>query len=593
MSSAATRDDERRLIAEVSADRLMESTRAISQWVRLSGTPDEAKAFDWVEKQMRAYGYAVTRYAHPGLVSWPEAASLTLMAGGTGGAESTIACYTHGFAASTGPEGLGGELVDAGRATPAELAKADVRGKIAFVEGPTSPERNLAVERAGAVGSVWAAGERFHETNVSPVWGAPTPETGPMLPKTPSVSLIGADAARVREALRRAGGSGARASVRVRLVTRVYRAWHQLPLLICDLRPGGDVPEADDFVLLSGHIDSWHYGAVDNGTADAAMLETAYLLAQHRAALRRGFRVAFWSGHSHARYGGSTWYADAFWQEIHERCVAHVYADSLGEKGAVDLTSACAMTQLRDFAAGVVKEVSGQDFVGRRVSRAGDQSFWGHGVPSLFMLLSEQAKKPTGERGGHSPWWHTPEDTVDKVDVDFLVRDAKVYALACYRLCAAAILPFDYRAAIEEILADARNLEAAAKGHVDLSPVTARLAELAEPAAVISDRLDRARRAGPPSPAAAARLNAGFKRLAWSLVPVDYIGVNRFDQDLAVAMPSLPALRPAERLASLTPGTDEYEFVRTKLLRDRNRIVFALTEARRAMQDLLAAAGVR
>lgn len=584
MKVASAREDERRLIAEVSADRLMASTRAISEWVRLSGTPDEAKAFDWVEKQMRAYGYAVTRYAHPGLVSWPESASLTL--GAAGGPEAGISLpgYTHGFAASTGAEGLEAELIDVGRGMPAELANVNVRGKIAFVEGGTSPERNLAVEQAGVAGSVWTVGDRFHETNVSPVWGAPTPETGPLLPKTPSISLTRDQAARVRDALRRG-------PVRVRLVTRVYRAWHQLPLLICDLRPEGDTPEADDFVLLSGHIDSWHYGAVDNGTADAAMLETAYLVAQHRAALRRGFRVAFWSGHSHARYGGSTWYADAFWQEIHERCVAHVYADSLGEKGAVDLTSACVMAQLQAFAHDVIKELTGQEFVGRRVSRAGDQSFWGHGVPSLFMLLSEQAKKPTGERGGHSPWWHTPEDTVDKVDVDFLVRDTTVYALVCYRLCTAAVLPFDYRVAIDEILSNVRKLDAAAKGHVDLSPVTVRLEALAAAAALLQDRLEPIRRAGPPD--AAVRINAGFKRLAWSLVPVDYIGTSRFDQDLAVAMPSLPALRPAERLASLAPGTDEYEFLRTRLLRDRNRIVFALTEAQRTMQDLLAAAGAR
>src|SRR4051794_26817028 len=44
------------LIDAVSADELMASTRAIAQWVRLSGTEDEAKAFDWIEGRLRDFG---------------------------------------------------------------------------------------------------------------------------------------------------------------------------------------------------------------------------------------------------------------------------------------------------------------------------------------------------------------------------------------------------------------------------------------------------------------------------------------------------------------------------------------------------------
>ena len=86
--------------------------------------------------------------------------------------------------------------------------------------------------------------------------------------------------------------------------------------------------------VFSGHVDSWHYGAMDNGTANATMLEVARLLAQHRDELYRGLRVIFWSGHSHGRYSGSTWYVDNHWEELHDRCVAHVNVDSTGARGA-------------------------------------------------------------------------------------------------------------------------------------------------------------------------------------------------------------------------------------------------------------------
>jgi Zn-dependent M28 family amino/carboxypeptidase len=52
----------------------------------------------------------------------------------------------------------------------------------------------------------------------------------------------------------------------------------------------------DHFVLFSGHVDAWHFGAMDNGSANATMLEVARLLASRRDSLRRGIPFAFWSG---------------------------------------------------------------------------------------------------------------------------------------------------------------------------------------------------------------------------------------------------------------------------------------------------------
>ena len=187
-----------------------------------------------------------------------------------------------------------GPLVYVGRGTADELRAADVRGKIVLVDGVISPERNLAVERAGVAGSVWIAGTHLHERILSPVWGTPTPETAPLLPRTPSVSVKQDEGTQLIEAAR--GGAA-----RVRMTTRVYRAWNQLPILVGELRPTRSGPDAETFVLLSGHVDSWYYGAIDNGTANAGMMEVAYVMARRRGALRRGLRVAFWSGHSHAR----------------------------------------------------------------------------------------------------------------------------------------------------------------------------------------------------------------------------------------------------------------------------------------------------
>src|SRR5262249_31527708 len=144
MSTRTSDPAEQELIDTVSADELMASTRAIAQWVRLSGTEDEAKAFDWIENRLREFGLETHRYAHPALVSWPESASLTLTT--NDGATLEIPCATHAFAASTQGDGLTGEIVYVGRGSAAELAQADVRGRIALVDRIIAPNFNLAVE---------------------------------------------------------------------------------------------------------------------------------------------------------------------------------------------------------------------------------------------------------------------------------------------------------------------------------------------------------------------------------------------------------------------------------------------------------------
>jgi Zn-dependent M28 family amino/carboxypeptidase len=176
-------------------------------------------------------------------------------------------------------------------------------------------------------------------------------------------------------------------AVEVDLVTEVMTRWTEIPTLVAQVN---GVAEPEKVVLLSGHVDSWHYGAMDNGSANATMLETLRVVLPYRDTFRRGLRLAFWSGHSHGRYAGSSWYADTFWEDLHNNCVVHINVDSVGGQNATVLTEAHAMAETRPVAAEVIGALTGVEFTGTRFGRAGDQSFQGHGIPSLFMSLSEQ-----------------------------------------------------------------------------------------------------------------------------------------------------------------------------------------------------------
>ena len=246
------------------------------------------------------------------------------------------------------------------------------------------------------------------------------------------------------------------------------------------LRVTRGVSEVISTIMLNaidqGRRRSWHEGAMDNGSANATMLEVARLLASRKSDLYRGVRVMFWSGHSHGRYSGSTWYVDNHWEELHERCVAHVNVDSTGARGATYYGSFPAHAELRRVRRRARAGHTGQQAQPKRMSRAGDMSFNGAGIPAMFMSLSQVPVTPENTDGvsasfsrmlgGKMPWWwHTSEDTIDKVDLDVLQLDTQVYVSTLWRLCHVPLLPMDFRPVIADLRAELVALQHAVGQH--------------------------------------------------------------------------------------------------------------------------------
>jgi hypothetical protein len=559
----------------VSAEHLMTHVRTIGAWERESGTPGEARAFDYLERTLAGYGYAIERREVESFISLPREGRVVVLPDG-----EAIEGLTHAFSPSA--PGLEAELVDAGEGTPAEHARAGSAGRVALIRSLATPGQAWAAQQAGTLGQVFAPLDTLHNMIVTTVWGTPTPETAARIPRTPCLSIRRGDADRLRARL-------ARGPVRVRLVTRVDTGWVPIPLLVARIDGRGE----DRYVLFAGHVDAWHHGAMDNGSANATMLEVARLLGERRADLRRGLHLAFWSGHSHGRYAGSAWYADQHWLDLHRRCALHLYVDSVGARGATDYSTLHATEEAQGFAEALVRDVTGQTARARRFSRAGDQSFWGAGVPSALMSLSGIPKQDTElsrtmERlfgtAGYPWWWHTRDDTVDKIDPDVLALDTRVYATAALRLVNAPLLPLDHARSARALLAVVEELQAAAGTGADLGPARAAARRLVDRADALAAALQALPPGDGPAVEAANRLLA---RLSRTLVPLLYTTGDRFAHDLALPVPPLAGLQRARELARLDPASDLFRFTAAALVRERNRAVHALAEAADLVDDWL------
>ncbi len=435
------------LTRDVSGPEMMANLSEIARWVKLSGTAEEREALAFIDRRMQDYGYRTQVLLHDAYISLPGKASV-LVDG------VAVTAITQSFSRASPPGGLSGVPVYVGHGSEADFAGRDLAGRILLIEGMATPATSQRASRAGAAGQLHISHhEHIHEMCISPVWGSPGASTLDGLPTTVVCSVNNADGGAIRDAL-----AAGRQPV-VTLHAEVDTGWRKTPILVADL----DGPE-DSFVLLSGHHDTWYHGVMDNGSANAGMMEVARLCAQHRAAWKRGLRVCFWSGHSHGRYSGSAWYADAHWDELDRRCIAHVNVDSLGGTGASVLSNAASMAALHALAGEAITRHTNQAYKGKRKNRSSDDSFVGLGIPSMFGTLSEQESKHAAARNALGWWWHTPHDLIDKVDEANLVRDARVMTEVVWRLLATPVAPLDHAATAASLLGNWRRSRRRSRG---------------------------------------------------------------------------------------------------------------------------------
>ena len=578
---------ERSIVGDISIDEPWKLIERFSTLNRLSGSEEEAEAVKYVTSRLSEWGVPHTVHHPTVLISLPGPATLrTLGADG-----KSFRVKTSSFSPSTDGKEVEAELVYVpgaqaadigtllGAARPIEVG--GLEGKVVITEGLGIAARGMDFAGSGAIAAIFInPGEGIHEGITTTSWGSPDLNSLGRVPEIPILSINKPDG----EALKALVAKG---EVRIAYSNKVDTGWRQIPVTVAEIK-GSKSP--DEFVLLHGHLDSWHVGISDNATGDATLLEIARVFWQHRGQLARTLRVAWWSGHSHGRYAGSTWYAQEFAQDLAANCVAHVNCDSPGTRFATVFTNMAWTAEAAGLAQQAVKDVSGQDSSGGRPIRAGDLSFANLGITTYYMGMSEIPEDVLKEKGYHSVGgsggnieWHTEADTIELADKDILLQDIKIYATALLRALNAPIVPLDYRATVRELQEIIAKYQSTAGDKFDFGPSVAA-------ANALNDAIDRfytstealnGRDASDPD---VQRANAMQRMLARALVTLSYSQDGRFRQDPARGIPPIPVFAPANELAKVETGSDRHNVLRTDLSRAQNEVVWTLTQAQRRLE---------
>lgn len=436
---------------------------------RLSGSRDAEQAADWLIEQLQQAGLQPQRLTCELFLSDPGRASLGL----SDFPEWQPMVKTRSFAGNC-PQGILAPLYHDTRSlqrlseNERFLWRESVRGRIVIAD-QAFEDYVQQLDAAGAAGliHIWGSAElSLHEETVGPIWGSPLPDDLIRYPRLPVVSVNQADGQKLLKYYQQ------QPELQAHLSTQLHN--HVAP---CSL-PVVDIPGSEDeFVLLSSHYDSWHEGVTDNATGNALCLAIALWAASQQGVLRRGLRIAWWPGHSNARYGGSTWYADRYREELQQHCVAHINVDSPGCRDAIQILVNASGAESVDFLNQAVQEISGSP-ISRVIppGKGADQSFWGCGIPLHFAFREQPEMKTSQSPGsGGGWWWHTEEDTLDKVDAEILWRDTRIHMGWLSRLLQDERLPLAPQAYLAQLQNELSQLQDDLDSEFDLTAIAAKL----------------------------------------------------------------------------------------------------------------------
>jgi aminopeptidase YwaD len=561
-------DSYERLLNSIDQHVLDEHVKALCRWNRLTGEKEAELAVDTIIDKLKEYGIPHERHQFEMYCSDPILGEIEVLTP----EKYHIKAKARSFCLHC-PDGMQGEIVYDASSQLQNLSPMEEKEWLRRMEGKIVLSWNYyedyvqKIENAGAKGliHIWPSPEEWiHEETVGPIWGTPTVENVHMLPKIPVVGVTYQDGMKLL-------AQSQNHSVMARVKTEVREGIKTVSLPIATI-PG----ETEEYILLSGHYDSWHHGATDNAVGNALCLEVARVFARYAGQLKRGIKIAWWPGHSNARYAGSAWYCDQYWADLNEHCVAHINVDFPGTKGGVKVVPRSTGLEDRGFLQEIIAEFTDEKpDTFAFLPRGADQSFWGVNIPIhigiKYVPLDETQIAAPGCAGGW--WWHTEEDLYDKVDPDLLYRDTKIHAAILHELSQSEYLPVNLPRFIHNSKRIIEEIDQHSDEDFVFTPIYQALDALLEKWEGQEKRIRLGSR----------QYNALVKTVGGGLNRLMFSCSSRYDYDNTFPFKPFPGLHRVKGVYRENTPQEDYLFAKTFFVRQRNRFVNEIKDLMREM----------
>lgn len=543
------------VMSEIRQENIEETTIAFSHWKRASASPDAEAAADYLLEKLEEYGIPHQRLLFSGYMSSAVSASLEIL-GENSRSFDVVPC---GFTKNT--EDLVGELYYDSLSEKNNLTNIEKEERFEAFKGKIILTReycsDIAYEAAaagalGIIGMYNSPEEVPHYFGASNHNGTPTPDNRHLLPTLPCIDCTKSAGEYLIAQMRKG-------PVRVRMSALADTGVKLASIPVAFIQ-GSE----ENFVMMDGHYDSHCEGMTDNGAGDAIILELARCLHKNRHLLKRSILVCWWAGHEFGQYAGSTWFSDTYFEKLRDRCVAHINIDVAGSRGAERIRARTTQMEGRNFTAERIQRFTGfeaQPYI--QLPHLGEQSFLGREVPITIMLKYEAAPEkqkvwPVG--GGY--WWHSREDTLDKVDYANAMRDAKINAEMICEIANSRHLPVDMPAFLAEMRKLLLEIASALNQDFELAPVFSHLERLEKKVLELCDAMKGQQ-----------ETDTIVQKTAGALIQMVYTYTSPYEYDKLAVPANFQKFRAAMNVTRENTDAATYLFLQTDFLRQRNRLV--------------------
>lgn len=396
---------------------LMQTLKDIANTGERLSNPSEENAFVVIAEAFKNVGAAVEIERVPLFVSTVDSVCLKADGQRIDALGNAMTLPLDGDSARQGTVSVEGKL----RILSAEEWQNYQKGnadEIVLLTGLANLNDLRKAQALGLKGVLFDTGQRIHRMIVSDVWGSPTPGCESRYVTMPNACIKHADAAELKNGMA------------ISLQLMINSRWTASPVLMAHVNHDYTHSEAYT-AIVTGHIDSWGAGALDNASGIAAMVASAKELLSIKGR-KHDVCYVIWSGHSHGRYAGSTAWHDKHFTWLRDKVFLNLNCDCLGATGSTILGKTPVMACTKALAR---QSHEGRDyqeaFTG--FNRSCDQSFMSMGIPSVFSNISEVppsgtvSLKVAGLSGVYGPYWHSTDDTLQAINREALTRDAEIF----------------------------------------------------------------------------------------------------------------------------------------------------------------------